>query len=47
MMELQVMGYDDKEGKERQDSKKNIYHIVVPNKHILVDGLQYMNTLEN
>jgi hypothetical protein len=47
MMELQVIGYDDKERKERQDSGKSKYHIVVPNKYILVDELQYVNTLEN
>jgi hypothetical protein len=47
MMGLQVMGYDDKKGKERQDSGKKKYHIVVPNKHRLVDELLYMNTFEN
>lgn len=47
MMELQVTRYNDKERIERQDSGKNKYHIVVPNKHIFVDELQYMNTLEN
>ncbi len=41
------MGYDDKEGKERKDFGKYKYHIVVPNKHVLVNELQYMNTLEN
>jgi hypothetical protein len=47
MMGLQVMGYDDKKGKERQVFGEKKYHIVVPNKHRLVDELQYMNTLEN
>jgi hypothetical protein len=41
------MGYDDKKGKERQDSGEKKYHIMVPNKHRLVNELQHMNTLEN
>jgi hypothetical protein len=47
MMGLQVVGYNNKEGKERQDSREKKYHLMVPNKHKLVDELQYMNTLEN
>ncbi len=47
MMGLQVMGYDNKEGKEKQDSREKKYHIMVSNKHRLVNELQYMNTLEN
>lgn len=35
------------ERKERQDFGKKKYHIMVPNKHRLVDELQYMNTFEN